>query len=258
MADPRLHIRGLSPAGGTAGQTPTISPDGSTLQWGSAGTDPETVRDIIGAALVAGANVTITVNDAGDTITISAATDPEVVRDTIAATLVAGANVTITTDDAANTITISAAGGGGGSGGGGVLASKLYNPSTDTVYNTTSSTMVDIDATNLAVTFTAPASGAVIVTLSGLASMNATGSIYYWGLRDAAGLIPDSTLEMYYNTILPFRLTGQTKITGLTPGNSYTWKWAWMRAVGTATLNLSAGKQSATSAGPAMIRVEAA
>jgi hypothetical protein len=34
-------------------------------------TFPEEVRDIIGAALVAGTNVTITVNDAGDTITIA-------------------------------------------------------------------------------------------------------------------------------------------------------------------------------------------
>src|SRR5688500_11272962 len=33
----------------------------------------ETIRDVIGAALVAGTNITITVNDAGNTITIDAA-----------------------------------------------------------------------------------------------------------------------------------------------------------------------------------------
>lgn len=74
----------------------------------------ENARDAIGAALVAGANVQINVNDAADTITISATdtntTDPEVVRDTMGAALVAGANVTIAVDDAADTITISAAG----------------------------------------------------------------------------------------------------------------------------------------------------
>lgn len=73
----------------------------------------ESVRDAIGSALVAGANVTITVDDAANTITISStgggSTDPEVVRDTIATALVAGSNVTIDVDDAANTITISAA-----------------------------------------------------------------------------------------------------------------------------------------------------
>lgn len=38
-----------------------------------AATDPEVVRDSIAAALVAGSDITITVNDAGDTITISSA-----------------------------------------------------------------------------------------------------------------------------------------------------------------------------------------
>lgn len=78
-------------------------------------TDPEVVRDTIAAALVGGANITITPNDASNTITISASggtTDQEVVRDTIASALVAGSNVTITPNDAGDTITISATGGG--------------------------------------------------------------------------------------------------------------------------------------------------
>lgn len=76
--------------------------------------DAEGVRDTIAAALVAGSNTTVTVNDAADTITLSSTDDPEFIRDTIAAALAAGANVTITTDDPANTITIAATGGGGG------------------------------------------------------------------------------------------------------------------------------------------------
>src|SRR5438477_95190 len=80
----------------------------------SAGTVTAT-RDDIAAALVAGANITLTPDDAGDTITIAATgggsgtTDPEVVRDTMAAALVAGSNVTITPNDAGDTITIAAA-----------------------------------------------------------------------------------------------------------------------------------------------------
>lgn len=74
----------------------------------SATTDPETVRDVIAAALVAGSGVTVTVNDAGDTITLTATTDPEVVRDTLGSALVAGSGVTIVVDDAANTVTINA------------------------------------------------------------------------------------------------------------------------------------------------------
>lgn len=84
--------------------------------WATLGDSPavrdEAIRDVMGAALVAGSNVTITPNDAGDTITVSATdtntTDPEVVRDTIAAALVAGTNVTITPNDAGDTITITA------------------------------------------------------------------------------------------------------------------------------------------------------
>jgi len=81
-----------------------------------AGSNAEAVRDIIAAALVAGANITITPDDSGDTITIASTggggggTDPEIVRDTIAAALVAGSNVTITPNDAADTITIAASG----------------------------------------------------------------------------------------------------------------------------------------------------
>jgi hypothetical protein len=70
----------------------------------------EQIRDLVGALLVAGPNVSISVNDAGDAITIAATdtntTDPEVVRDAIASALVAGPGITITADDAANTITI--------------------------------------------------------------------------------------------------------------------------------------------------------
>jgi hypothetical protein len=49
------------------------SASGSSAAGGSSYTD-EQVRDVIGTALVAGANVTITPNDVGDSITIAAAT----------------------------------------------------------------------------------------------------------------------------------------------------------------------------------------
>jgi hypothetical protein len=108
--------------------------DNDHPQYALASTLAETVRDTIGSALVAGANITITVNDAGDTITIAAAgggvTDhgaltglgdddhpqylltagaAEFIRDTMGTGLVAGANITITVNDAGDTITIAAA-----------------------------------------------------------------------------------------------------------------------------------------------------
>lgn len=65
----KLDPRQLAAAGATSGQALVF--DGT--RWApSTPLDAEQVRDIIGAALVAGSNVTLTVNDAGDTITISA------------------------------------------------------------------------------------------------------------------------------------------------------------------------------------------
>lgn len=91
--------------------------DGTVWGLDPAGMTAETVRDTIAAALTNGSNVTVTANDAADTITIAAAGgvyDPEAVRDTIAAMLAQGSNVTLTYNDAADTLTIGAAGGGGG------------------------------------------------------------------------------------------------------------------------------------------------
>lgn len=66
----------------------------------------EGIRDTIGAALVAGNNMTVTVDDGANTITLAATTNSETIRDTIGAALVAGVGVAITVDDAGNTITI--------------------------------------------------------------------------------------------------------------------------------------------------------
>lgn len=89
-----------------AGITITVNDAGDTITIAA---DPEVIRDTIGACLAAGAGITVTVNDAGDTITIASSitqyTD-EMARDAIGAALVAGANVTLTVNDAGDTITI--------------------------------------------------------------------------------------------------------------------------------------------------------
>lgn len=97
------------------GMTVTVDDVGNTITLDSAsGYTDEQVRDVIGAALVAGTGMTVTVNDAGDTITFDSTGGytDEQVRDVIGAALVAGTNVTITVNDAGDTITIDATGGG--------------------------------------------------------------------------------------------------------------------------------------------------
>lgn len=73
----------------------------------------EAVQDAVAALLQQGSNVTLSYNDASNTLTIAAAgegggsADPETIRDTIGAALIPVGNIGISINDAADTITIS-------------------------------------------------------------------------------------------------------------------------------------------------------
>lgn len=71
--------------------------------------EAERIRDVIGVALAAGAGITITVDDPGNTITIAcsvtAYTD-EMAQDAVAAMLAVGAGLSVAYNDVANTYTI--------------------------------------------------------------------------------------------------------------------------------------------------------
>ncbi|HEU5454426.1 MAG TPA: hypothetical protein VFU85_01950, partial [Nocardioides sp.] len=128
-----------------SGVTVTYNDAGGTVTiTGLASTDTEAVRDAIGVALVGVGSISVTVDDAGDTITIGSAVpaptgqpdgkvlttdsgglvyasptgglDLEAVQDAVAAMILAGTNVTKTYNDAAGTLTIDATPGGGGGG----------------------------------------------------------------------------------------------------------------------------------------------
>jgi len=80
-----------------------------TISAASIGLNAEEVRDTIGTALRGSGNISVSVNDGADTITVStSALDAEGVRDTIGACLVAGENILISVNDTANTITVAA------------------------------------------------------------------------------------------------------------------------------------------------------
>lgn len=114
------------------------------------------------------------------------AADPEFIRDTIAAALVEGTGIDITVNDAGDTITIAATGGGGGSA---LLAAASYNPASVDSKSTTSTTFVAVDSTRLRAAFTAPASVThVIVRLTGY--MSPSGGAYgFWGLLTSGGAV---------------------------------------------------------------------
>ncbi|MFC6973651.1 hypothetical protein ACFQL1_01565 [Halomicroarcula sp. GCM10025709] len=75
---------------------------GNTLTIDTSALNDEEVRDEIGSTLSAGTGIDITVDDAGDTITVAAVR--EQVEDWIAQTLVAGDNLTVTHNDSADEV----------------------------------------------------------------------------------------------------------------------------------------------------------
>jgi hypothetical protein len=124
----------------------------------------------------------------------------------------------------------------------GVLAYTSYNPGTLSSYTTTSTTVSDVDATNLAVTFTAPTSGKVLVTLSGVGGASGTANDNsLWALRESTTTIAGPSNAHAGNGSANSNLTMSFVITGLTGGSSYTYKWAWKSSVGTNTARLYAG-----------------
>jgi hypothetical protein len=94
-------------AAGLVGDGVTVTYDdaGNTITLTVTGSvDTEAVYDAIAAAITAGSGIVVTNDDAANTTTVSA--DPEFIRDTIGTALVGGPGITITVDDAGNFITV--------------------------------------------------------------------------------------------------------------------------------------------------------
>lgn len=129
---------------------------------------------------------------------------------------------------------------GGGGGPTALLAVKQHRPSTTASYSTTSTTYADVDATNLVVTFTAPASGQVLVRLNAYAATGASTGLD-WNLRDSVGDVANTGTATYSGGSVEFRRTVTMVVSGLTAGTSYTWKWGHRRESGTGGATTYAG-----------------
>lgn len=99
------------------------------------------------------------------------------------------------------------------------------NPGTTGTVSTTSANFADVDATNLVVTFVAPPSGKVLVRLSGYGDISTNAQQYFWGLRSGSTFVTNSGIGPVRETDGSI-WSGAVQITGLVPGQSYTWKWA--------------------------------
>lgn len=135
-------------------------------------------------------------------------------------------------NDAGVVRTVEGGGGGGGGGSaGGLLACTQYNPGVGVEPATSSTAYADVDAANCAVTFVAPDSGSVLI--------EAIGAMYFAGAMDGAQLalrtgvtnVANSSQLVYgTSTIIlnaQLRYTYAFKLTGLTPGDPYTYKLAF-------------------------------
>ena len=110
----------------------------------------------------------------------------------------------------------------------GFLAGPVnYAPASVTTYNLGTSGFTALDATNLAVTFTAPDSGNVLVTLSGFVIEGGTGANIWFGLLSAGAIIgPTAQVLNSGMASQGLSVTSSHLVTGLTPSVFYTFEWA--------------------------------
>lgn len=121
-----------------------------------------------------------------------------------------------------------------------VLATTTYQPGSNTTLQTTSATFVDVDATHLTVTFTAPPTGNVLVTLEAVANVGNAAAAIYWGLADGSGDITNANTHITAVTTL-LRVRATFKIIGLTPGTSYTYRWRQRSSSASYAVNTTCG-----------------
>jgi hypothetical protein len=127
----------------------------------------------------------------------------------------------------------------GGAPSSGLLAIHQYAPASNTIFSTSSSTWADIDATNLIVTPTIPASGSVLVRLTAYCDLSTSVQEYFWALRSGSSNITGSG-GVATRSADGFCVSVAFMLTGLTPAATPSWKWAHA-ASGGATGRLFAG-----------------
>lgn len=226
---------------GTTSATPTATlfgmPDGSTGSAGSPGTPALTLSTTNSA----GVAVTLVATDA--TIAAFDATSPTTAAFGDAA--VVGTAGFAARRDHKHGMPIT-----------GVVIASHVDTSGD--HTTASATLGDMDATNAAVTFTAPASTNVIVKLFATVTPSATANAYVtFGLRESSSDIAGAAGESiaarqdnggggspYFGVVKAFYLSGIS-------AGSHTYKWSWASSSGTATCK-------ANSNSPAIMEVSAA
>lgn len=134
-----------------------------------------------------------------------------------------------------------------------LLACVPYWPAASVAVSSNSTAWTDIDATNVKISFTVPASGKVMIRLVGVSDMSGSGR-YLWGLRDGGALVSGSDGHIIDGISSPRRYCQDIYLTGLTPGAVKTYTWAHRQFVGAPVGRLIYGGPSAGDTyGPAVM-----
>lgn len=123
-----------------------------------------------------------------------------------------------------------------------LLAGTLYDPAAAVTKATTAAqAMTAMDTTNLRLTFTAPANGAVLVHMAGVIHGATTFPQVLLGVLDGSTVrgraVPGGSLGGTALATTFLQIEAYFLVTGLTPGSSYTWDAAY----GVETLVASTG-----------------
>jgi hypothetical protein len=146
-----------------------------------------------------------------------------------------------------------------------LLAIVQYAPSTRSTYTSNSTTLAAMDATNLTASFTAPASGAVLIRLTGYVDAPTSAVHTVWGITDHTTTTTLYGVQMYVmGTTSPATYSAAQRITGLTPGTVYQMDWALASDTASSTVTVFVRGLTGTTAGtatqgsPALMEVWAA
>lgn len=121
-----------------------------------------------------------------------------------------------------------------------LLGATIYQPGSDEIKAITNTSGAPADATNLSVSFVAPASGEVMVHLEGYGYLSSTGVTQgCWGLRPSGGSDVFAPVRMMGVTADTVHDSLWRRVTGLTPGDTYTWEWILKPT--SSTMNLAVG-----------------
>jgi hypothetical protein len=135
------------------------------------------------------------------------------------------------------------------------LATAYYCPASEVGKTTTTTSDADVDATNAAVTFTAPASGTVWITAKFMV-ITGVNTAMDVTLRTGSSTVANTKTRVAYvgggSATIQMRVAVDWKLTGLTPGASSTYKLGFARATGTDTCDIHIG----TLGGPLSMIVE--